>query len=54
MIDDDTYILMDNMVEFLEKYDFNTPYYFGSTTVFMGCDGVTKFGDGPAVFSSLL
>jgi hypothetical protein len=48
MIDDDTYLLMDNMADYLADYDYTKPYYFGAHTVFAGCDGVTKFGDGPA------
>jgi hypothetical protein len=48
MIDDDTYLLMDNLVEYLQKFDSSRPYYIGSSTVFMGCDGVRNFGDGPA------
>ena len=27
--------------------DSSLPYYFGSATVFVGCDGVTEFGSGP-------
>lgn len=28
-MDDDTYVLMENLKEFLTKYDTNKPYYFG-------------------------
>jgi hypothetical protein len=44
MIDDDTYVFFDNLYETLSKHDFNVPFYLGSPNVFLGCDGVTKFG----------
>jgi hypothetical protein len=47
MIDDDTYLFMENLRWFLKKYNPNKAYYFGVATLFQGCDGVTKLGDGP-------
>ncbi|KAI8905174.1 hypothetical protein EDD86DRAFT_182583, partial [Gorgonomyces haynaldii] len=48
MIDDDTYVFMDNLDERLSQFDPSQPIYIGSANVFQGCDGVTRFGDGPA------
>jgi hypothetical protein len=48
MIDDDTYLMMENMHWLLSQKDPTIPYYFGSPTVFAGCDNVKHFGDGPA------
>ena len=37
MIDDDTYMFMENLVEALKNYDPDKDYYFGSSTVVKGC-----------------
>ncbi|KAI9143814.1 hypothetical protein BKA69DRAFT_1059164 [Paraphysoderma sedebokerense] len=47
MVDDDSYVFMENLHYHLQKLDPHTPYYIGAPTTFMGCDGVKKFGDGP-------
>ncbi|KAI8851698.1 hypothetical protein BC829DRAFT_112243 [Chytridium lagenaria] len=47
MIDDDTYLFVENLRAMLEKMDPSHPWYLGSANVFMGCDGVKRFGDGP-------
>ncbi|KAJ3386734.1 hypothetical protein HDU92_002323 [Lobulomyces angularis] len=47
MIDDDTYLFMSNLDAVLDQFNSEEEHYFGSDTMFKGCDGVTKFGDGP-------
>ncbi|KAJ3216072.1 hypothetical protein HDU67_009952 [Dinochytrium kinnereticum] len=47
MIDDDSYVFFDNLDRYLKEKDPNKPHYIGSANVFLGCDGVTNFGDGP-------
>ncbi|KAJ3072669.1 hypothetical protein HK102_006185, partial [Quaeritorhiza haematococci] len=47
MFDDDTYLFLPNLDRFLSQFDANQPYYFGKANVFIGCDGIKKFGDGP-------
>lgn len=47
MIDDDTYVFMDNLKTALNKYDPNEPYYLGAATNFIGCDGITEWGTSP-------
>lgn len=47
MLDDDTYLLKSNLVQLLESYDPSLPHYIGSATVFVGCDGVREFNQGP-------
>ncbi|KAJ3111600.1 hypothetical protein HDU96_005532 [Phlyctochytrium bullatum] len=47
MIDDDTYVFFDNLIEYLRDRDPEVPFYTGSANVFVGCDDVEKFGDGP-------
>ncbi|KAJ3278619.1 hypothetical protein HK104_002168 [Borealophlyctis nickersoniae] len=47
MIDDDSYVFLDNLEHFLKTYDPNQPHYLGSKTLFIGCDGIKKFGTGP-------
>jgi hypothetical protein len=42
MIDDDTYVLKDNLAMMLAKYDHKVPHYFGAATNFVGCDGNTN------------
>jgi hypothetical protein len=47
MIDDDTFILKENLRWFLKRYNPHTPFYFGTATRFRGCDGITEMGKGP-------
>ena len=47
MIDDDTYLFLDNLEISLKSRNWNEPHYLGVPTYFSGCDGVSKFGDGP-------
>ncbi|KAJ3057867.1 hypothetical protein HK102_010825, partial [Quaeritorhiza haematococci] len=47
MIDDDSYLFLDNLDELLSPYDPSTPHYIGRANVFKGCDGVTEMGKGP-------
>ena len=47
MIDDDTYLFIDNLVKLLEPYDPYKPHYFGAHNLFVGCDGVKTFEEGP-------
>jgi len=48
MIDDDTYLIMRNLAHLLKAYDPSKPYYIGNGNVFVGCDNVKKFGEGPS------
>ncbi|KAJ3244571.1 hypothetical protein HDU78_010781 [Chytriomyces hyalinus] len=48
MIDDDTYIFLDNLMEHLSTVDHETPIYAGRANAFIGCDNVQHHGDGPA------
>ena len=54
MIDDDTYIFMTNLDLFLDGLSHLDDHYFGSSTMFTGCDNVSKFGDGPGFAQYLL
>jgi Fringe-like len=45
MIDDDTYMFMDNVLNRLKKLNPNDPHYVGAPSNFIGCDGITKWGD---------
>nr|KAJ3404280.1 hypothetical protein HK105_003929 [Polyrhizophydium stewartii] len=47
MIDDDTFMFMDNLQRSLAHLDPDGEHYIGSRTMFFGCDGVTRMGDGP-------
>jgi hypothetical protein len=47
MIDDDTYVFKTNLKRTLSKYNPNLPFYLGSSTSFIGCDGVFEWGKGP-------
>jgi hypothetical protein len=47
MIDDDTYVMMENLAWFVKQYDSNKPYLFGSATSFVGCDGKTHMDSKP-------
>jgi hypothetical protein len=45
MIDDDSYVFMDNLNDFVADYNASEPYYFGAANTFMGCDGVNRRGE---------
>ncbi|KAJ3016416.1 UNVERIFIED_CONTAM: hypothetical protein HDU68_012227 [Siphonaria sp. JEL0065] len=47
MIDDDTYVFVDNLVDYLSTLDPQTPYYIGRANSFVGCAGIVNHGDGP-------
>lgn len=49
MLDDDTYMYFDNLDSILDEYfqDSELPVYLGSPNHFVGCDGVTRMGQGP-------
>lgn len=51
MIDDDTYVFLDNLQTFLKKHDPNKNHYFGSANMFEGCDGVSVLGEGGPLFA---
>jgi hypothetical protein len=47
MIDDDTYLFIDNLVCLLEQTNPHNEHYFGAHNMFMGCDDVKSFDEGP-------
>ncbi|KAJ1555106.1 hypothetical protein HK405_003222 [Cladochytrium tenue] len=47
MIDDDSYVFLDNLLGYLDTQDPAVPLYMGSPNYFVGCDGVRNFADGP-------
>ncbi|KAI8844795.1 hypothetical protein BC829DRAFT_400046 [Chytridium lagenaria] len=47
MIDDDSYVFFDNLDRYLKGKNPDDAHYIGQANVFVGCDGVQKFGDGP-------
>ncbi|KAJ3240204.1 hypothetical protein HDU77_011167 [Chytriomyces hyalinus] len=47
MIDDDSYVMMDNLKMHLQKLDPNKKHYIGKMNRFKGCDGVSEYGTGP-------
>jgi hypothetical protein len=47
LIDDDTYMFLENIQEYLLTLDHNEAHYLGNPNSFVGCDGVTQFGQGP-------
>ncbi|KAI9223915.1 hypothetical protein BC828DRAFT_412802 [Blastocladiella britannica] len=47
MIDDDTYLFMENLHRVLSGFNSSMPYYIGSPTHFRDCDGVKVLGSGP-------
>lgn len=47
MLDDDTFVFFDNLKELLSAYNPDEPHYMGSNNMFVGCDGVSKWGQGP-------
>ncbi|KAI8805070.1 hypothetical protein BJ742DRAFT_821693 [Cladochytrium replicatum] len=48
MIDDDTYVLWNNLMRLLKDISPEEPVYMGTPAHFVGCDGVRVKGDGPA------
>ncbi|KAJ3298788.1 hypothetical protein HDU79_006831 [Rhizoclosmatium sp. JEL0117] len=48
MIDDDAFVFMHSLSEYVKLFSHTKPYYIGNMNVFVGCDGVTEFGQGPA------
>lgn len=48
MIDDDTFLLLPNLNILLEQFSPDEEHYFGSDTMFKGCDNVQNFGEGPS------
>jgi hypothetical protein len=47
ILDDDTYLLMENLHSRLASQNPAVPGYFGFHFDMIRCDGVTRFGDGP-------
>ena len=47
MIDDESYLFLDNLAFELRKHNAEQPFYFGNANMFVGCDGVNRLGDGP-------
>ncbi|KAJ3222061.1 hypothetical protein HDU81_010155 [Chytriomyces hyalinus] len=47
MIDDDSYVMMDNLKMHLQQLDPNKKHYIGQMNRFKGCDGVKEYGTGP-------
>ncbi|KAJ1555098.1 hypothetical protein HK405_003255, partial [Cladochytrium tenue] len=47
MIDDDTYVFLDNLMDFVATRDPAVPLYTGNRQVFVGCDGVKRISDSP-------
>ncbi|TPX49122.1 hypothetical protein CcCBS67573_g10173, partial [Chytriomyces confervae] len=45
MIDDDTYVFLDNLQRYLSRYDSSQKLYFGQANRFRGCDGVMEYDD---------
>ncbi|ORZ37435.1 hypothetical protein BCR44DRAFT_1430228 [Catenaria anguillulae PL171] len=46
--DDDIYFFTENLHHTLSKFNPTDVHYMGIPTLFVGCDGVQKFGEGPA------
>eukprot|EP00834_Sanchytrium_tribonematis_P006606 NODE_502_length_6703_cov_1.353574.p2 type:complete len:421 gc:universal NODE_502_length_6703_cov_1.353574:1326-64(-) len=47
MIDDDTYLFKNNLINHLKTLSPHEAYYLGAANHFRGCDGVKRLGDGP-------
>ncbi|KAI9365405.1 hypothetical protein DFJ73DRAFT_807641 [Zopfochytrium polystomum] len=47
MLDDDTYVYLENLAAHLAKKSLDRPVYTGLKNRFKGCDGVREFGQGP-------
>jgi hypothetical protein len=43
MIDDDSYVFMDNLLDFVADFNSSLPYYFGAANTFEHCDGVESW-----------
>lgn len=43
MLDDDTYLLKNNLAHFLKDFDHDEEHYFGLSSRFKGCDGISIF-----------
>ena len=48
MIDDDTYLFINNLEAHLKTLRADFKYYLGAPNMFVGCDGVRSFGEGPS------
>jgi hypothetical protein len=44
MIDDDSYLLLENIMSLLAGYDPEQPWYLGNPMYFIGCDGIREMG----------
>ncbi len=47
MIDDDTYVFLENMKDALAKYNPLESHYLGAIAQFTGCDGIQNLGTSP-------
>ncbi|KAJ3120730.1 hypothetical protein HK098_004270 [Nowakowskiella sp. JEL0407] len=47
MIDDDTYLYTDNLIQEVERLNWNDDYYMGAPNKFKGCDGVKDIHQSP-------
>ncbi|KAJ1560649.1 hypothetical protein HK405_006386, partial [Cladochytrium tenue] len=47
MIDDDTYVFLDNLMDFVATRDPAVPLYTGNRQFFFGCDGIKRMSDSP-------
>ncbi|RKO86961.1 hypothetical protein BDK51DRAFT_26581, partial [Blyttiomyces helicus] len=47
MIDDDTFVLFENLLTFITDYDPTQLWFLGAANVFIGCDNIKRFGTGP-------
>jgi hypothetical protein len=45
MIDDDTYVFMENLRSLLDTLDPNEEHYLGAASNFIGCDGIKIWGN---------
>ncbi|KAJ3365720.1 hypothetical protein HDU91_002088 [Kappamyces sp. JEL0680] len=43
MVDDDSYVFLDNLDSFLQDFNSSLPYYFGAGNTFSDCDGVQSW-----------
>eukprot|EP00835_Amoeboradix_gromovi_P004046 NODE_295_length_11479_cov_0.183480.p2 type:complete len:315 gc:universal NODE_295_length_11479_cov_0.183480:10714-9770(-) len=48
MLDDDTYLFINNLETHLKTLNAESRYYLGSPNMFVGCDNVKAFGEGPS------
>jgi hypothetical protein len=54
MIDDDTYLFMDNVVHELSKLNASEIHYIGTPRLFTGCAGYNSYTKGPEVCFSFI